>query len=210
MKILAHRGFWLSAEEQNTVIAFERALKNGFGIETDIRDYRDEIVISHDFPNANSLSFDNFVNLVTRLNPTVLLALNIKSDGLHSKLVNNELSSMNYFYFDMSNPETLRYQKNNLPFYTRFSDVEPTPVLYEKSQGVWMDNFSSDHLDFDLLLKFLSDSKKVALVSPELHGFKHLDYWSALKEFFKENQHFTENCSICTDFPSQAKEYFDV
>ena len=38
MRILAHRGFWNSKEERNSIVAFEKAFQNGFGIETDIRD----------------------------------------------------------------------------------------------------------------------------------------------------------------------------
>jgi hypothetical protein len=36
IKIIAHRGFWYKPEEKNTLAAFERALQNGFGIETDL------------------------------------------------------------------------------------------------------------------------------------------------------------------------------
>ena len=46
MKIIAHRGFWIKDSEKNTVKAFERALENGFGIETDLRDYNQKIVAS--------------------------------------------------------------------------------------------------------------------------------------------------------------------
>ena len=46
IKILAHRGFWKEETEKNTKIAFERAFNSGFGIETDLRDIKGEIVIS--------------------------------------------------------------------------------------------------------------------------------------------------------------------
>ena len=36
MNIIAHRGYWKVSSEMNTRVAFERALINGFGIETDI------------------------------------------------------------------------------------------------------------------------------------------------------------------------------
>lgn len=50
IKILAHRGFWKEETEKNTKIAFERAFNSGFGIETDLRDIKGEIVISHNMP----------------------------------------------------------------------------------------------------------------------------------------------------------------
>ena len=37
MKIIAHRGYWLIDDEKNTELAFERALRANFGIETDLR-----------------------------------------------------------------------------------------------------------------------------------------------------------------------------
>ena len=39
MKIIAHRGYWLEQSEKNTLVAFERAMKCGYGFETDYRDY---------------------------------------------------------------------------------------------------------------------------------------------------------------------------
>ena len=50
VEILAHRGFWKKESEKNTQIAFERAFDKGFGIETDLRDIKGEIVISHNMP----------------------------------------------------------------------------------------------------------------------------------------------------------------
>jgi nucleoside-diphosphate-sugar epimerase len=48
MNIISHRGFWLKDEEKNTIQAFERSFEFGFGTETDIRDYKGELVISYD------------------------------------------------------------------------------------------------------------------------------------------------------------------
>ena len=45
IEILAHRGFWKREGEKNTKVAFERAFDNGFGIETDLRDVKGEIIV---------------------------------------------------------------------------------------------------------------------------------------------------------------------
>ena len=47
MKIIAHRGLWKKKSEQNTIKSINEALMNDYGIETDIRDYRNKIVVSH-------------------------------------------------------------------------------------------------------------------------------------------------------------------
>ena len=36
MKIIAHRGFWVDREDQNSLDAFKKALDMGFGIEIDV------------------------------------------------------------------------------------------------------------------------------------------------------------------------------
>ena len=65
MQFISHRGFWLKPEEQNTGIAFTRALKAGFGIETDLRDHQGNIVISHDMPREGVMTFDYFLQMYT-------------------------------------------------------------------------------------------------------------------------------------------------
>ena len=88
MRIISHRGYWKHEIEKNSLTALLRSLNTGFGLETDIRDYSGELVISHDIPGKSVLSFDDFlqcsVNLCVEKNLT--LGLNIKSDGLAAKL----------------------------------------------------------------------------------------------------------------------------
>ena len=56
-----------------------------FGVEVDVRDYNETLVISHDIPNEKSLSFEKFLKNV---NPNILLAINIKSSEIQQKLQN--------------------------------------------------------------------------------------------------------------------------
>jgi hypothetical protein len=42
-------------QRKKTLAAFERALQNGFGIETDFRDHNGKVVISHDPVTADSI-----------------------------------------------------------------------------------------------------------------------------------------------------------
>ena len=66
MKIIAHRGFWKKPEKQNTLGAFYAAIKKGFGIETDVRDYKGKLVISHNVPNEKKqvLLFRDFITKI--------------------------------------------------------------------------------------------------------------------------------------------------
>lgn len=205
--IIAHRGFWRVAEQKNSVEAFRYALENNFGIETDLRDFNGEVVISHDIPNKDSMTFKEFISIV-REYEIQTLALNIKSDGLQT-LVRDALGDyLEYFCFDMSVPDALGYDKADIKFYTRFSDIELTPSLLTESSGVWLDNFSSHELNVHALDRFLTCNKHVILVSPELHGYEYQQYWRDLLEYIKKNLDKSGMIGLCTDKPNLAREFF--
>jgi hypothetical protein len=205
--IIAHRGFWNKSNEKNSVEAFKLALENGFGIETDLRDFNGNIVISHDVPTESCVTFHKFMEIVQEY-PSKTLALNIKSDGLQELSKKDLGNYTDYFFFDMSVPDTLGYSKNKLVFYTRYSDIELHPALLNNATGVWLDNFSSNVLDVNSLDGFLDLNKKVVLVSPELHGFKYGGYWNQLQEYLKSNPEKVQYIGLCTDKPLDAQEFF--
>ena len=87
MKIISHRGFWLDLDQKNSKFAFNNSVENNFGTETDIRDLNLKIVVSHDMPSDINLNIDLSQLIDIFLKKDLTLALNIKSDGLHSKLL---------------------------------------------------------------------------------------------------------------------------
>ena len=143
MKIISHRGYWKLNEEKNSSLAFERSFSLNFGTETDIRDNNEKLVISHDIANSTAITVDHFFNLFNSYQSDLPLALNIKADGLQTKLkaLLEKYLIKNYFVFDMSIPDTLGYIKNNLIFFSRQSEYEPTPVFYNECDGIWLDCF---------------------------------------------------------------------
>ena len=97
MKIICHRGLWKQKSEQNTLDSFESALIQKFGIEIDIRDFNNEIVISHDTPNKNN---PKLITLLEKgLHHDLPLAFNIKSDGISEELAKiiKNFKVSNYF-----------------------------------------------------------------------------------------------------------------
>ncbi|MEZ8285639.1 hypothetical protein AB4277_12595 [Vibrio splendidus] len=205
--IIAHRGFWLDASEQNTEIAFIRALSNGFGIETDLRDHTEKLVISHDMPNDNSMRFDTFLQICSQYDDELTLALNVKADGLQEGLKASSIENR-HFYFDMSVPDMIGYIRKDMTVYSRYSEIETSPALYSKSDGIWLDNFTDERLVIDVLEQFIQDGKKVVLVSPELHKRDESLYWQTLKTFLNSNSQWSKYIGLCTDFPSKARDYF--
>ena len=100
LDIIAHRGFWIKSNQKNSVEAFKLALENGFGIETDLRDFNGNIVISHDVPTESCITFHDFMAIVQEYPPQTL-SLNIKSDGLQELSKKDLGSYTDYFFFDM-------------------------------------------------------------------------------------------------------------
>lgn len=209
IKIIAHRGYWLKESEKNTTESFIRALQNGFGIETDFRDLNGQLVVSHNVPVDGALKVEKFIDICKGMPISAPIALNIKSDGLHSlvKKLIAESGLSNYFIFDMSVPDARGYLAEQMPVFTRLSEFETTPVFFDQSQGVWLDAFEWEWYDAEVIQNLLDKGKQVAIVSPELHRRPHLELWDLLR---RSRLHQNALVSICTDFPLDAKDYFNA
>ena len=206
MKIIAHRGLWFKSEEKNTLVAFERALQNGFGIETDFRDRNGELVISHDPATAGSIDSNAFFDLCNQYPNTDPHAINIKSDGLQKLLAPHLLvwSPERYFVFDMSVPDSLGYLKQNINTFTRVSEYESYQDFGGKTTGVWLDGFDGEWFGAEQITQYLALGNSVAIVSPELHGRDHESLWARIKSLYTPNMPLM----LCTDLPLEAKKYF--
>lgn len=209
MQLLAHRGFWKMKEEKNALHTMTNAFSNQWGVETDIRDYDGQLVISHDMADANAYPLTSLLEEYHKTNCDACLALNIKADGL-SDLLHQHLQHekiQNYFVFDMSVPETLRYLRLGMNVFTRISEYEhPGDMLFEQSQGIWLDAFTEIWYEAELVNELLRKNKKVAIVSAELHGRPHRDHWFYIRE---NNWHNSEQVYLCTDLPDEAVHFFN-
>lgn len=201
IEILAHRGWWKSVEEKNTKKAFELAFDNNFGIETDLRDIKGEIVISHNMPKGDEMSFEELLQILDGRN--LPLALNIKADGLADEIKRllEKYNHTNYFTFDMSIPEMVYQHKLGLKVYTGISDIVPNPIMLNKAQGVWLDSFNSDWFTKNDIESIVNQGKKVCIVSPDLHGRDYKSVWAKYKNI--------DGITLCTDYPMEAEGYFN-
>lgn len=206
MQILAHRGYWKTKEEKNSSKALYKALEMGFGIETDIRDYQEEIIVYHDIPPSSLKPF-YLQELLEKSQPyNSFLALNIKSDGLGDLLKEKLKKLRNYFLFDMSLPEMVKYQQTSLKVFTFQNEFVQNPPLLEESSGIWLDCFQSLWYNNSLIENHLKNNLKISLVSPELHSRDPRPFWDLLK---KSNFLESENLLICTDLPNETKKYLE-
>ncbi|MEM6472199.1 MAG: hypothetical protein AAF802_21735 [Planctomycetota bacterium] len=210
---LAHRGFWREPEEKNTRIAFKRAFDSGFGIETDVRDQSGVPVISHDPPCGDvELTFADFLTVYRQSGALGTLALNIKSDGLTSMIVDllEQNSIPDYFVFDMSVPDMLHYLKRGTRTFCRQSEFETPSFLraergFPAIDGIWLDSFQSIWYSTDVIRDHLMAGRDVCLVSPELHRRECQEAWSEWRRFAAQMDESPEygKLMLCTDFPDR-------
>lgn len=208
MEILAHRGYWNSDIPNNSPTALSEALKKGYGFESDIRDYCGNLVISHNVADANCQSADEVFAMLEKYGDRFCFAINIKADGLKDMLADmlQKHSINNYFTFDMSVPQMIEYSEMNIRFFTRQSEFEKNPIMYDKSAGVWIDAFFDDSwITEKLLTEHISNGKQVCIVSPDLHKREYLPFWEKLKGYKLDYS----KVILCTDFPDQAKSFFE-
>lgn len=208
MEILAHRGYWNKDIKNNSYDALKKALDNGFGFESDIRDYCEKLVISHNIADNKCMEAEKIFNDLHEKNDKYCFAINIKADGLKDLLCDllEKYNVKNYFTFDMSVPQMIEYKEKGITFFTRQSEYEKELVLYKDAKGVWIDAFEDDSwITEELLKKHIENGKKVCLVSPDLHKKDYNEFWKKLKSF---NINF-EKVILCTDFPLEARGFFD-
>lgn len=204
--ILSHRGLWALPEDGNSLSAIEASFDLGFGVETDVRDCRGELLVSHDPPVGDELALAAMLESCGRA-AAGPLALNIKADGLHAA-IGHALAlagDPEYFVFDMSVPDTLSYRRNGLRYFTRQSEYEHQPALYEDAAGVWLDCFESTWFKREVIAGHLSSGKQVCVVSPELHGRDQCADWECWSGW---DVFASPDVLLCTDLPVQAADAF--
>ena len=206
MEILCHRGCWKNKNEQNTWASFKKALELNFGIETDVRDKGNKLVISHDPPSGESILFEDFIKLFSQYrSASQSLAINIKSDGLAQEIKKliKHYKIYNYFTFDMSIPEMIKYKKSSLNYFSTLSEYEKEITMSSNSKGIWLDAFESEWYNQAYIDKLIKTVNKICIVSAELHNRDNKEQWEQLRKY-------SQNAKImlCTDQPGKAKEYF--
>jgi hypothetical protein len=199
--IYAHRGLWKTHIKQNSSEAIREAVLSGFSVETDLRDYQGEIVLSHD-----PVTHHPELKLIDLLDLGASFALNIKSDGLFS-MVTEEVSfwvdQTSSFFFDGSFPDLFRYHQASLPIAYRLSEYETIPELDPISM-LWIDGLDSDWWIGNKSIIEENRNSKIIFVSPELHGRDPKLAWLFLREARKEGY---LNVNICTDFPQTVAKW---
>ena len=137
------------------------------GIEFDVREYKGEIVVSHDFERPGPLLSD-FLKKAKEHE----LIINVKSEGLREEVLSyldgNQIA--NYFFLDLNYPEMVKLKsQENYKFAVRLSEYESIDKSINLNpKWIWVDCFN--HYDVTINdIKLLREvGAKICLVSPEL------------------------------------------
>jgi len=165
MKFFAHR--------VNSALELAQLdLKYSYGIELDLRDYGNDIIVQHD-PYKNGDNFKEYIKYVQNRD----MILNVKCERIEQDILNilNENKYKGkYFFLDCSFPMIYALsQKGEKNIALRFSEYEGMDILRTmkgRVSWVWVDVFTKLPLTYEIAQEIKEMGYKICLVSPELQG----------------------------------------
>ena len=163
-----------------------------FGLEIDIHNYNNKLVLAHDHPNEQSIKLEDFI---THIPKNSLLAINIKNEEVEAelKIILSRSKTTNYFTFDW--PVTSLHNAINHDLNCAFRLSEYEKDIVPNCPWVWLDSFNEIWYDADFLISLKKSGIKLAIVSPELHNRK-----ADISEV-KDMVNAVKVDAICTDIP---------
>jgi len=162
MKIINHR--------VNTVSDLKNIVLTN-GVEVDIRDYQNHLVLSHD-PFIGGESFEEFLSYYKHST----LILNSKSEGIEFKTIEllKDYGIDDYFFLDCSFATINKFvEKGIKKIAVRFSEYESIETV-RKFRGlanwVWVDCFSKSPINKENFIELKKLGFSICIVSPDLVG----------------------------------------
>ena len=173
-----------------------------YGVEIDIRSYKEELVVVHD-PFQVGLKLIEWLQNYHH----AFVIFNIKEEGLENSLIEilREYNIKDYFLLDVSFPATIDLIRNKESrIAIRVSDYESVETAFNlsgKASWIWVDLFKDVFpLSYQEVKKLRAVGYSLCLVSPEL--------WGRSKESINtiRQDMLTHNISVeavCTKFPNE-------
>ena len=193
------------AHRINTIDALKRTPTN-YGVELDLRDVNNELVLTHD-PFTTGERFCDYLKHYQH----GTMILNIKSERIEHKVleaISQAGTVKDYFFLDSSFPmiHTL-VKQNESNIAVRFSEYEPIEsalALKGKIKWVWIDCFNVLPLN-QAVYQQLKQHFKLCIVSPELQGHPI----EMIASFATKLNQFPVD-AICTKRPSIWQKEFST
>ena len=162
MEYIAHR--------INTIEELKQIPKE-YGVELDLRDYKDKLVLQHD-PFKEGEDFDEYLKHYTH----GTMILNIKSERIEYRVLEliKKYKIEKYFFLDSSFPMihllSKDDEKNIALRFSEFEGIDTILNMKDKVKWVWVDCFTKLPITKENYQLLKENGFKFCLVSPELQG----------------------------------------
>ncbi|WP_321311689.1 phosphatidylinositol-specific phospholipase C/glycerophosphodiester phosphodiesterase family protein [Halarcobacter sp.] len=186
MEYIAHR--------INTIEELKQVPKE-FGVELDLRDFGDKLVLQHD-PFKSGEDFEEYLK---HYNHGTMI-LNIKSERIEHKVLEliQKYGIEKYFFLDSSFPMIYLLSKNgekNIALrFSEFEGIDTILTMKGKVEWIWVDCFSKLPITKENYKLLKDNGFKLCLVSPELQS--QPEKLEEYKNYLEYNQILFD--SICT------------
>lgn len=151
-------------------------LTPGIGLEVDLRSYETDIVLNHE-PFCKGEHFTTLASQIAQSDPTQMIILNVKEDGLEEALLKicKENGLKNYFFLDSQVPTIYRlnHEQRLTCFAVRYSHLEPREYVLnfqDICQWVWVDCFPEFSPKIEDIRQFQDAGFRICIASPELQS----------------------------------------
>lgn len=148
-----------------------KLLPTEFGVELDLRDSGDRLILQHD-PFSDGEDFENYIQHYQH----GTMILNIKSERIEHRVLEllKQYNISDYFFLDSSFPMIyLLSKQGEKRCAVRFSEVEGLDTILAmegRIDWVWVDCFTKLPITTKIYNQLKSAGFKLCLVSPELQG----------------------------------------
>jgi len=142
-----------------------------YGIEVDIRDFGDQLILSHD-PYKNGECLDEYLKYYKHS----FIILNIKSEGIEWNVIKllQKYEIDNYFFLDSSFPMIYKLLNHNeckiAIRYSEFEGMDTLRNMKKRPLFVWVDCFTKFPLSLHDFNEIKEMGMKICYVSPELQN----------------------------------------
>lgn len=194
-----------------------------FGVEIDLRNHGDDILVTHDPFVTNAPRLEEWLDAFHHR----FLIANVKEEGMETKLLPllERKGIKNFFILDESFPFIRKYALAGIPqFALRISEFEDyrtainlsqaLAVVGRKVEWIWSDSFTGEPLNPVTAQALRAAGFKICAVSPELHHVNEPESWdSRVTAFLNKLQESTFVQSrpdmVCTKLPAKWASWHD-
>lgn len=156
----------------NTIKKLEK-VEPKYGVEIDIRDKNNDLIVVHD-PFKNGVLLKDYLKFFKHK----FIIANIKSERIEDRVIKvfKKFNINNYFFLDSSFPKIIDLTKKKVSQIairvSYYEDISTAKKLKNKVKWIWYDTFFGlpKTLEHFILLKKLN--YKICIVCPELHKIK--------------------------------------